>query len=168
MCWGWSPWPPEPRTGATVLPPDDPIWASCYGHLSSYCLGQAVFRCRASPVCMLEVQICAKNLFKRLWKNIYMQCVIGIINLLYFMYIPTIPEQNMKNTNTKINLPARLISVSEIQCIDKILQLLITISLKEIQPIQTIIDYSQSLVTRHLNTYNFIISYSKSLFIVQM
>ena len=97
-----------------------------------------------------------------------MQCVIGIINLLYFMYIPTIPEQNMKNTNTKINLPARLISVSEIQCIDKILQLLITISLKEIQPIQTIIDYSQSLVTRHLNTYNFIISYSKSLFIVQM
>ena len=106
---------------------------------------------------MLEVQICAKNLFKRLWKNIYMQCVIGIINLLYFMYIPTIPEQNMKNTNTKINLPARLISVSEIQCIDKILQLLITISLKEIQPIQTIIDYSQSLVTRHLNTYNYLL-----------
>ena len=84
------------------------------------------------------------------------------------MYIPTIPEQNINNTNTKINLPARLISASEIQCIDKILQLLITISLKEIQPIQTIIDYSQSLVTRHLNTYNFIISYSKSLFIVQM
>ena len=62
-----------------------------------------------------------KLLFRGYWRT-FMQYVISISK--YYVYVPTIPEQNMKNTNTKINLPALLISVSEIQWVDKILSLL--------------------------------------------